>query len=226
LKVEANNQEAKADNLARARRTSAELTASDLDHDEWSKVPAVRLTRYWSGEEAPPARHAEARILWSASALSVRFVYPQEEPLVTSACPQVSEKTLGLWDRDVCEIFVAPDARNPQLYMEFEAAPTGEWLDLAIEAGTNGRKTDWGYNSGMTTAARINKSLITIAICIPWTAFGRVPVTGERWRVNLFRCVGAGSERGYIAWQPTRTTEPNFHVPTVFGWLEFNEKDA
>jgi alpha-galactosidase len=223
--VEVNHPQAGADNLARARRTSAELAASDLDHDEWNKASAVRLTRYWSGEEAPPARHAEVRILWSASALSVRFVCPQEEPLVVSDSPQVSEKTLGLWDRDVCEIFVAPEARRPQQYMEFEAAPTGEWLDLAIESKLDGRETDWHYDSGMTVAARIGRALITIAIRIPWTAFGRAPVMGERWRANLFRCVGAGAERGYIAWQPTRTVEPNFHVPAVFGWLEFDDRD-
>jgi len=43
----------------------------------------------------------------------------------------------------------------------------------------------------------------------------------ERWRVNLFRCVGKDPDRGYLAWQSTRTPKPNFHVPQVFGWLVF-----
>jgi alpha-galactosidase len=215
-----------ASNLIFARRTNAPLTVADLDHDEWDKARATHLTRYWSGEEAPFARQAEARILWSASALCVRFVCPQEEPLIVSPSPQVEQKTLGLWDRDVCEIFVAPDAHRPQRYLEFEAAPTGEWLDLAIESKRDGRETDWHYDSGMTAAARIGSGLVTIALCIPWTAFEREPVAGERWRVNLFRCVGTGPERGYIAWQPTRTVAPDFHVPAAFGWLEFNERDG
>jgi hypothetical protein len=29
-----------------------------------------------------------------------------------------------------------------------------------------------------------------------------------------------GDER-YLAWQPTYTAAPSFHVPEVFGWLEF-----
>jgi hypothetical protein len=40
------------------------------------------------------------------------------------------------------------------------------------------------------------------------------------WRINLFRCVGVGDDR-YLAWQPTYTAEPSFHVPEVFGWLDF-----
>ncbi len=37
---------------------------------------------------------------------------------------------------------------------------------------------------------------------------------------NLFRCIGVGNER-YLAWQPTGTPEPLFHVPEAFGWIQF-----
>jgi hypothetical protein len=213
-----------ADNLIAAHHTSANLAAADLSHDEWRKAHAVQLTRYWSGEVAPPSRQAEARIIWTDNALCVRFVCHQDEPLITSGTPQLEHKTLGLWDRDVCEIFVAPDDGNPQRYLEFEAAPTGEWLDLAIEHREGVRETDWAFHSGMTAAARVDASLITIALCLPWAAFGHAPRAGARWRSNLFRCIGTGPSRGYLAWQPTRTPQPNFHVPSAFGWLEFNDE--
>lgn len=209
------------DNLISAHYTSAPLTSADLDSDEWTRASVVKIARYWSGAEAPTARQAEARILWSEDALSVRFVCHQDEPLIMSASPQLKQKTIGLWDRDVCEIFVAPDSQNPQRYLEFEAAPTGEWLDLAVHYKETGRETDWDFNSGMTVAARIGDDLITIALSVPQTAFGREFRAGERWRVNLFRCIGAGASRGYLAWQPTRTPQPDFHVPAAFGWLEF-----
>lgn len=214
-----------ADNLIVAERTSAAVSAADLDHQEWNRARPVHLTRYWSGEVAPSSRHAEARTLWTPAALSVRFVCRQHEPLIVSASPQVEQKSLGLWDRDVCEIFVAPDAQTPQRYFEFEAAPTGEWLDLAIQSNDDTRETDWHFASGMTAAARIGAKTLTIALCIPWTAFGREPRAGERWRVNLFRCVGTDPNRGYLAWRPTHTAQPNFHVPAAFGWLEFNAQD-
>lgn len=210
-----------ADNLIEVHRTNADLAAADLDNEEWNAARLVHLTRYWSGEEAPLSRRAEARVLRSARALCVRFVCRQDEPLVVSATPRLEEKTMGLWDRDVCEIFVATDPERPERYFEFEAAPTGEWLDLAIEHKDGVRQTDREFDSGMRTAARIERNVITIALSIPWRAFGREPLEGERWRANLFRCVGDGPLRGYLAWQPTYAPEPNFHVPSALGWLEF-----
>ena len=213
---------ATADNRIRARRVSEEIYAGDLFHAEWEKAEAVRLTRYWSGEDAPPERHAEARLIWSEQALCARFVCEQGEPLVVSESPQVEEKTTGLWERDVCEIFIAPEPDRPEHYFEFEAAPTGEWIDLELRCKQEGRETDWHYRSGMTAAAHVEEARVTIAMRIPFEAFGRRPRLGDVWRVNLFRCVGAGTDRGYLAWQPTRTPEPSFHVPKAFGWLRFD----
>jgi len=203
----------------KALYTSLDRRADQFDDPDWIRASPVHLTRYWSGQEAPEGRHAEVRILWSEESLSVRFVCKQTEPLVVSPKPDTGKKALGLWDRDVCEIFIAPDAANGNQYFEFEAAPTGEWIDLAIHWKPQGRQTDSDFHSGMTAAARITKDQIIIGMRIPWGDRIHQPQKGERWRVNLFRCVGAGKDRGYIAWQPTRTAEPNFHVPKAFGWL-------
>jgi hypothetical protein len=156
----------------------------------------------------------------------VRFVCSDAEPLLVNANPQLDKKTLGLWHKDVFEIFVAPDASTPDRYFEFEAAPTGEWVDLAISFAPNDslapgkRQTDFEFQSGMTTAASVANGRISVAICIPWSDAIPKPSRGDEWRVNLFRCVGEGDER-YLAWQPTFTAEPNFHVPEVFGRLRF-----
>ncbi|HEX5706521.1 MAG TPA: carbohydrate-binding family 9-like protein [Pyrinomonadaceae bacterium] len=209
------------ENVVEALGVEEEISVSDFGHEAWARARAVRIARYWSGEVAPESRQAEARVVWSASALSVLFVCRQEEPLVVSDAPQFAEKSLGLWDRDVCEIFVAPDA--PERYFEFEAAPTGEWLDLAIYWRSEGRETDWLYRSGMEAAARVEAGRVNVAMRIPWSAFGRdaAPRAGERWRANLYRAVGRDPERGYLAWRPTHAPEPSFHVPEKFGWLEF-----
>jgi hypothetical protein len=209
------------EDVIEAFHVAADLAASDLDHEAWRSARAVQLARYWSGDEAPVSRHAEARVVWSPSALCVRFFCNQDEPPVTNASPQTATKTLGLWERDVCEIFIAPDPSKPEHYFEFEAAPTGEWLDLAIHLLADVRETDWEFQSGMTAAARTEAGAVLIAMRIPWDGLGRSPAAGERWRANLFRCVGAGSSRGYLAWQPTRTPRPNFHVPQAFGGLNF-----
>jgi hypothetical protein len=197
------------------------MAAADLDHEAWKGASPVHLTRYWSGDEAPVGRHAEARVAWSGFALYVRFVCRQNEPLVASATPQTGTKTVGLWERDVCELFIARDAARPERYFEFEAAPTGEWLDLSIHQLPDARETDLEYRSGMSAAARVAVDRITIAMRIPWDGLGGAPAAGEAWRANLFRCVGAGARRGYLAWRPTRTARPNFHVPQAFGKLQF-----
>jgi hypothetical protein len=206
--------------IIEARHTAVDLII-DLKSAEWNQAQSVKIDRYWSGDLAPAPRRAEARILWSSKALHIRFVCHQGEPLVVSATPQTAKKTMGLWDRDVCEIFLAPDPHVVERYLEFEAAPNGEWLDVAIHWTPEKRESDWEFQSHMTTAALIEKDRVTIAMRIPWNHWIHEPQRNERWRVNLFRCIGSDPTRGYLAWQPTRTREANFHVPQVFGWLVF-----
>jgi hypothetical protein len=208
------------DAIVIAHYSEINLGANEFDHREWLRAPAISITRKWSGEEAPVSRHAEARIIWSEQSFVVRFVCRQEEPLLVSENPQLDKKTIGLWNRDVCEIFIAPDPNAPEHYFEFEAAPTGEWLDLGIRVLPDSRETDWKFNSGMTVATLIEKDRVTIAMRIPWSTAISKPQRGDGWRVNLFRCVGKGNDR-FLAWQPTYTPEPYFHVPGVFGRLDF-----
>ncbi|HVG33722.1 MAG TPA: carbohydrate-binding family 9-like protein [Pyrinomonadaceae bacterium] len=212
------------EDVIEASYVGSDVPATDLDDAAWNRARAVRLTHYWSGDAAPPGRHAEACVLWSDVALAVRFICRQMEPLIINPAPRTNEKTVGLWERDDCEIYVAPDAGTPEKYFEFEAAPTGEWLDLAIHRTPRERETDWQYRSGMTVASRIAEEHVIVAMRVPWPAFNAAaPLRKETfWRVNLFRCVGAGRDRGYLAWRPTYTAQPDFHVPESFGLLRFS----
>lgn len=207
--------------IIEAHHAATDLAANDFDSSEWNRTETVQINRYWSGEPAPSSRHAEARIVWSDKALHLRFVGHQAEPLIVADQFQIEAKTLGLWDRDVCEIYIAPDPNFVENYFEFEAAPTGEWLDVAIRWTPEKRDSDWNFNSHMTSAARIEQDRIIIGMRIPWGERIHQPQKGERWRVNLFRCVGKDPNRGYLAWQPTKMPKPGFHLPQVFGWLVF-----
>ena len=198
------------------------VDAGDFASDVWERCEPVRIAHLWSGAPAPVERQAEVRICWSNEALQVRFVCNQHEPLVVSAEPQIERKTLGLWDRDVCEIFVAPDPATPERYFEFEGAPTGEWVDLGIVVTPEGRQTDWEYRSGMKAAGGVSEGRVEIGIVIPWSASIPKPNRGDLWLANLFRCVGPEAPDRYLAWRPTHTPEPAFHVPEAFGPLRFN----
>ena len=204
------------------RHTGLDLLPHQWDHEVWATAQPIALTHYWSGEFANPNRHAEARLLWTPKALLARFESNQFEPLIVNSAPVVDQKTLGLWDRDVCEIFIAPDAKTPNCYFEFEAAPTGEYVDLAVCLDGELRDVEWDFQSGMTVAALIDEKKKTLTgIRIPWSAVISKPATGDIWLGNLCRCVGIGEDRGYLAWQPTLTEKANFHVPEKFGQLRF-----
>jgi len=73
----------------------------------------------------------------------------------------------------------------------------------------------------MQSAAKIEQDKVVMAIKIPFSALGRTPKAGDIWLGNLFRCVGKDPTRGYLAWQPTKTKEPAFHVPKAFGEFQF-----
>src|SRR5205085_10265218 len=96
-----------------ARHVRADFAVNDFDNPAWQQAQVVRIERYWSGAPAPLARQAEARVLWTDAALYVRRVARQGEPLIVSDKPRVEQKPLGLWDRDVRELFVAPNAAEP-----------------------------------------------------------------------------------------------------------------
>lgn len=194
----------------------------DLSNAFWETAEPVRTGTYWSGVKAPEGRHFETRLLWSDTHLYVRFIAEQTEELVVNPTPDLSQNADQLWERDVCEIFISPcDPYHPTQYFEFEVAPTGEWLDLDIEIFGGARNTGWAYESGMETAAEIGEGKVTMAFRVSFKALGKTPNPGDVWRGNFFRCVGKGETRGYLAWQPTRTQTPSFHVPEVFGDIRF-----
>jgi alpha-galactosidase len=62
-----------------------------------------------------------------------------------------------------------------------------------------------------------------------WTAELAIPIKSLTanfnpsaiWRANFYRVEGTKEPRAYLAWQPTHTPQPNFHVPSAFGKLRF-----
>lgn len=211
----------KMSNRIKIAHTTSDFPIEKLDDKAWDAASEVTIDTYWSGVSAPTERQFTARLLWSETAFYVKFETNQGEPLVVSEKPDITAKTNGLWDRDVCEIFIAPDKNKRNKYFEFEIAPTGEWIDLGIEITRKKRLTDLDYNSGMTTAVRIENEKVVMAIKIEWKAFWKTPRSKDIWLGNIFRCVGKDPTRGYLTWQATKTKQPSFHVPSKFGEFEF-----
>ncbi len=142
-----------------------------------------------------------------------RKISPGETPASNSDVPD-------LFKGDVVEVFLDPDPSTPQSYFELEASPTGARLDLSVDLKSKKFVDTW--ESGMTVISRVHESWNgwDAIIVVPLTTLG-APKPGDRWRINFYRTEGSGVDRQYMAWQPTKTEKPKFHVPASFGTLVF-----
>ena len=183
----------------------------------WEAASPLRFDSDWQGKNADSGRDTEVRLLWTPEALFLRFraryrvitVFPDAE---------ASGRRDQLWDRDVAEVFLQPDPSQLRRYMEFEVSPNGFWIDLDIAPG---EKRD--LKSGLRRRVFLNKAAKTwvAELALPMQSLVERFDPAATWKVNFYRVEGAGEPRFYSAWQPTRTPEPNFHVPEAFGELVF-----
>jgi alpha-galactosidase len=185
--------------------------------DIWGHAKPVTFCSDWQGKNPAPDRQTRVWALWSHEMLYLRFECRYRE-LNLFADSDPNGRRDQLWDRDVAEAFLQPDPSQQHAYKEFEVSPNGFWIDLDIAPGVKPN-----LNSGMTRSVSLDEKNRT------WTAELAIPMkalTSEFdphaiWRVNFFRVEGKQEPRGYYAWQPTNTPQPNFHVPAAFGRMRF-----
>lgn len=187
-----------------------------LDEPVWADAVPVRL-EYGSGDSlAHPQLSTPVRALWSDRCLMLAYECPFTELNVFH--PTQADERIGLWENDVVEAFLAPDASTLDRYRELQWAPNGEALDLALDRGRRDFAWSAAARSGVTVDPEAK--IWRVEACIPWSAFGEnaaAPAPGRRWRINLFRHDKANNVG--LAFSPT--LGPTFHAPERFGWLEF-----
>lgn len=218
-----------------ARRLSKPINADARpQHNEWQRSNPIRFASDWRGNNHDPELETEVRMLWSPEVLYLRFDCRYHRIFVFDD-PRPNGRRDQLWERDVAEAFIQPpDAmakskhadfqeiskggRYRAFYNEFEIAPNSLWLDLDISPSGMAE-----LNSGMRCSVHLDAAQrIWIAeLAIPIRALTANFDPGREWRVNFFRVEGQSEPRRYMAWQPTRTPEPDFHVPESFGVLRF-----
>jgi alpha-galactosidase len=206
---------------------SSEVIAMFVDHEikldaahpaaDWQKARPVSFSSDWQGKHSDPTRKTAVRILWSQSTLYLRFECKYRD-LYVFEDSDASGRRDQLWDRDVVEAFLQPEPGRERFYKEFEASPNGMWIDLDIFPG--GRSD---LKSGMQRSVVLDEKSRTWAaeLAIPMKALAAPFDPSKVWRANFYRVEGKKEPRSYLAWQPTRTPQPNFHVPAAFGRLRF-----
>lgn len=200
---------------------AVELAPADLLAQRPS--PITQLGVCWDGQPTPAELTTQVWLGWTPQALYAYFECRYDE-LNLSVTPKFTEKTIGLWERDVVEIFLAPDAQRPTHYREIEVSPLGEWLDLELIYESEPRQLNWDWNSELTAACEIDtvENIWRAACRMPAVnLFGALLQAEQECRGNLYRCAGTEPQRQYLTWHPTLTPQPNFHVPQRFGRFRF-----
>jgi hypothetical protein len=205
----------------------AEIVAAHVDREitldaahpaaEWRAATPVTFFSDWQGKNPDPRRETKVRVLWSSQNLYLRFECRYRE-LYVFEDSEPNGRRDHLWDRDVAEVFLQPDPSRERFYKEFEVSSNGMWIDLDISPGGLA-----DLKSGMRRSVVLDERAHTwnAELAIPLTALTANFDASALWRINFYRIEGRQEPRAYLAWRPTHTPQPDFHVPQAFGRLRF-----
>jgi alpha-galactosidase len=184
---------------------------------EWQKAQAIVFCSDWQGTNSDEERETEVRVLWSSQTLYLRFQCRYRELFLFEDSDSNGRRD-HLWDRDVAEAFLQPDPARERYYREFEVSPNGMWIDLDIFPGGLA-----DLKSGLQGSVFLDKNERRWAaeLAIPIKALTSNFDPKAVWRANFYRVEGTEEPRAYLAWRPTGTPKPDFHVPAAFGRLRF-----
>lgn len=203
----------------RAKRIARDFKPDGrLRESEWKEAPVMHLERETVSGRNRPELSTACRALWSDKYLYLSYESPFTA-LTDFGKPQKEERIKSpeaLWDKDVVELFVAPDPSQLNHYTEYEWAPNNDALDLKLRRP----ESDFVWSSGMEWKVRVDqkRKVWTCEVRIPLQALSTTPPTaGTRWRANLYRIDRAS--KTFMAMNPTMNG--SFHTPERFGWLEF-----
>lgn len=205
---------------ATAMRIVGQLDADKFPTEAaWDKAAPIHFCHDWQGKNADAQRESEVRLVWTTELLFVRFV-ARYRSITTFEDSEPNGRRDHLWERDVAEVFLQPNAESSRCYTEFEVSPNGQWIDLEISPGEKRNA-----RSGLRRRCSIyeERKIWKAELALPVKSLTDKLKPPNAWRVNFFRIEGDREPRFYSAWQPTRTAVPNFHVPECFGKLVFED---
>jgi uncharacterized protein (DUF362 family) len=226
---------------ARAHRVEKAITVDGAIDEEWRAATPVSFTTDWSGTDT--GIRTSARFAWNKRALWIAWELEGAGVNVDAERPIETERA-KLYEEDCVELFLAPDAAERSRYFEVEVGPLGHFLDIAIDrtkkrasergsasshdrvpggeaASASGtRESEVGWSSKPVIATKVDRAAHKVTIEMELRAPEIVGAlrSGANLPLGLYRMEGK-SPRKFLAWSPTRTPKPNFHVPEAFGTL-------
>ena len=191
------------------------MSVDGLEDAAWKGATAVTFATDWSG--AATRVSTRVRALWGKSALYMLWDVEDTNVNADESRPLKTERD-KLYEEDCVELFLAPDPAVRTRYFEVEVGPLGHFLDLSVDRKT--KKSDVAWSSHPEIATRVDRPHhhVTIEVALRAPEIVKALVAGAQLPLGLYRMEGL-PPRLYLAWSPTRTPKPNFHVPEAFGTL-------
>ena len=185
------------------------------DEAAWKNASAVTFDTDWSGAKAGAS--TSVRAAWSKSALYMSWYVADAGFFVDQSRPIKTERE-KLYEEDCVELFLAPDPAERTRYFEVEVGPLGHFFDIAVDKKRKKSDTAWSSLPEIATRLDRQRHNATIELALRSPDILRVLKAGAKLPFALYRMEGK-SPRLYLAWSPTRTPKPDFHVPEAFGTL-------
>lgn len=181
----------------------------------WARAKKVRWDGDWQGKKT--GIFTTARLAWNEKALYVLWEL-EGTGLFTDTSKPVATERQKLYQEDCVELFFTPDPSRRSRYLEIEAGPYGHFFDIDVDREAKREDVAWssGVRVGTARDAEKRTAIIETAIVSPdVTAALRA---GASLPIALYRMEGK-KDREYLAYAPTMTARPNFHVPEKFATL-------
>jgi alpha-galactosidase len=185
---------------------------------EWETATSVTFCTDWQGKNRDRTRQTQVRLLWSPQTLYIRLECHYRELHLPTGGDFNGRRRDDLWDGDAANVFLQPDPSHPLNYKEIGIAANGLWTDLDVSPA---HRDD--LSSGLKRSMWVDpKTPVWVAeLAIPIKSLTPHFDPKKLWRVNFTRIEGAKESLAYLAWHPTNTPKPDFHVPRAFGRLRF-----
>lgn len=205
-----------------------------FQHPAWSQCDRAVIDRDWRGRSMLTQKGhlwqnlTQVASLWNRRGLFLYFECWFDSLNLNLENPP-HQHVDRLWETDVVEVFVRPDSCED--YFELEISPIGQWLDAHILKPRV--DVDFRWSSEVRLGCWIDHgqriwrtvAMLPFAPLLEASGLAREPSVGDAWRLNFFRMAGKGEEREFLAWRPTFTRRPDYHVPSSFGTLLFLDKE-
>ena len=209
---------------------SSEAMAIDgkLEEKAWKKSPALWLVNATTGLPVFQGRRTLVRLVADPKGLCLAF-FCEDKDISTP----YGRRDDPLWHADAVEVFIDANG-NGKDYLEIEVSPKGVIFDAYFLAPRKKRLLSWNplVEKAVTIDGTLNDpgdkdSMWTVEMRIPWSEIpdsgGKIPGSGEKWRMNLYRCdFSKGEFPSGQAW----SVVPNgdYHSLARFGIIVFGRE--